>query len=262
MWLPESGWKKQIDETVPMIKGMYDAPFRAVKDNLKSGTARPSVVANLIERHLPEGKTELAAADEDDIRVAANSFNSAGLETMITTMQIFTLAMLMHPYVFVKAQEEMDRVVGSGRLPELYDRENLPYLNAVIKETYRWHPAIPLGVPHASSEEDEFNGFRVPKETMVIGNLWGMSRDEDVYPEAEAFQPERFMEGSTLLGPKLFVFGFGRRIFPGKDFADACIYMVVANIVATMDIFRAKDERGEEIVPQAIFVDGFARYVH
>lgn len=56
---------------------------------------------------------------------------------MASTMQTFILAMLLYPDVYRKAQEEMDRVVGTTRLPELDDRDSLPYLNAIIKETYR-----------------------------------------------------------------------------------------------------------------------------
>ncbi|THH28091.1 hypothetical protein EUX98_g6099 [Antrodiella citrinella] len=168
--------------------------------------------------------------------------------------------MVIHPGVYLKAQQEMDRVVGSTRLPESEDREDLPYLNAVIKETYRWHVAVPLGVPHATSEDDEFKGCRIPGGTMVIANLWGMSQDEEVYPDPEAFLPERFMvaPGETEhMDPKTFVFGFGRRLCPGREFADSCIFLVLASIIATMDIFKPKDGAGRDITPKPVFTDGF-----
>ena len=52
--------------------------------------------------------------------------------------------MTLHPEVAVKGQEELDRVVGRDRLPEISDRENLPYIGAILKEVLRWQPALPL----------------------------------------------------------------------------------------------------------------------
>jgi len=59
------------------------------------------------------------------------------------------------------------------------------------------------------------------------------------------------------MDPKAFVFGFGRRLCPGKDFADSCIYLVLANNIATMNIFRPKDKNGQDIIPEPLFIDGF-----
>ena len=53
--------------------------------------------------------------------------------------------MALHPDVQQQAQEELDRVVGKGRLPEFSDQESLPYVNAVVKELLRWHPVLPTG---------------------------------------------------------------------------------------------------------------------
>jgi len=177
---------------------------------------------------------------------------------METTLQIWLFAVVLHPDAFLKAQGEMDRVVGTARLPELEDRSNLPYLNALIKETYRWNPAVPLGIPHNSMQEDEYEGCRIPNKTMIIANMWGMSRDENIYSDPELFSPDRFLGREDVMDPKSFVYGFGRRLCPGREFADTCIYMVAANIVATMNISKPKDEHGREIMPEARFVDGLA----
>ena len=74
--------------------------------------------------------------------------------------------MSLYPEVQQRAREELDRVT------ELSDRDQLPYLNAVLKEALRWHVPVPLSLPHMSTEEDVYQGHRIPKGTIVIPNTW------------------------------------------------------------------------------------------
>ena len=87
-------------------------------------------------------------------------------------MSWFFLAMALHPEVQAKAQAELDAVVGPDRLPEFSDRTALPYLNAVIKEALRWQNVLPLGVIHRSMADDEYNGYFIPKGSLVLANIW------------------------------------------------------------------------------------------
>ena len=80
--------------------------------------------------------------------------------------------MTMFPHVFRKAQAEIDAVIGRDRLPTLADRPRLPYINAVQRETLRWNPVGPLGIPHATLEDNVYNGYLIPKGSVVIANLW------------------------------------------------------------------------------------------
>ena len=95
--------------------------------------------------------------------------------------------MALYPEAQKKAQAEIDAVVGPNRLP---DRPSLPYINAVVKETTRWNLVTPLGTlpfviiivatiltspeaaPHMSTNDDEYNGFYIPKGSVMIGNSW------------------------------------------------------------------------------------------
>ena len=96
--------------------------------------------------------------------------------------------MALYPEVQKKAQAEIDAVVGPNRLPDFRDRPSLPYINAVVKESSRWNLVAPLGRPfviiivatiltscevaHMSTFDDEYNGFYIPKGTIVLGNSW------------------------------------------------------------------------------------------
>jgi cytochrome P450 len=82
------------------------------------------------------------------------------------------LGMLKNPVVLAKAQAELDAVVGNTRLPEFGDRPQIPYLEAVVMEALRWVPALPLGLPHYTTADDEYRGYLIPKDTTVLINSW------------------------------------------------------------------------------------------
>ncbi|TFK41771.1 cytochrome P450 [Crucibulum laeve] len=103
------------------------------------------------------------------------------------------------------------------------------------------------------TEEDEYAGYRIPAGSTVISNIWAISRNEEVYPDAHLFKPERFLSEGVLRpdvrDPLEFVFGFGRRICPGKHIAISTITMIVASMLSTLTIEKAIDEAGHPIEP-------------
>ena len=93
-----------------------------------------------------------------------------------STLHTFILAMLLNPQIQSKAQEELDRVVGSNRLPEFSDEPDLPYLRAIYKEVLRWQPVLPLGIAHRNIRDDEYQGMFIPKGSTIIVNQWSVCR--------------------------------------------------------------------------------------
>ncbi|THU76423.1 cytochrome P450, partial [Dendrothele bispora CBS 962.96] len=99
-------------------------------------------------------------------------------------------------------------------LPDFGDRENLPYLEAILTESLRIYPVLPLAVPHHSIEDDVYEGYFIPKGTTFVANSWAILHDERAYPDPLKFNPERFVqkEGEKLPpSPLLYAFGYGRR---------------------------------------------------
>ena len=80
--------------------------------------------------------------------------------------------MSLHPEVQSMAHEQLDAVVGPSRLPTLGDREALPFVDTILKETLRWHVVLPLGVSHAMTVDDEYDGYFIPSGTVIQPNLW------------------------------------------------------------------------------------------
>ena len=83
--------------------------------------------------------------------------------------------MALHPHVVRKAQEELDRIVGNERLPELSDQENLPYISALLKEVLRWACPVPTSLPKRVMEDDIYNGWFIPAGATIIENIWYVS---------------------------------------------------------------------------------------
>lgn len=80
--------------------------------------------------------------------------------------------MTVFPEVQRKAQEEIDRKVGADRLPGFQDRQDLPYIDAIVKEVLRWHPVAPMGLPHMATEDDICEGYLIPKGSLLLPNIW------------------------------------------------------------------------------------------
>lgn len=132
----------------------------------REGTAGPSFV----QRQVDEGDYTLEK--EELTKWAATTLYGGGIDTTVSSVSAFFLALTIFPHVFRKAQAEVDTVIGRERPPTLADRPRLPYINAVQREVLRWNPVGPLGIPHATMEDDVFNNYFIPKGSVVIANLW------------------------------------------------------------------------------------------
>ncbi|PCH45080.1 cytochrome P450 [Wolfiporia cocos MD-104 SS10] len=258
-WLPGAGFMRRAYKIGQLVKATNHIPYENVKNAMNEGTAKPCLVSSLVRDATAAGL--LTAEHEEDIKGAAGILY-AGAD--FATLASFILAMMIYPDVLKKAQEEIDRVVGRSRLPDFEDRDSLPYLECLVKETYRWSCPLPLGIAHRVMEEDHYRGYYIPKGSTIIPNVWCMTQDPAVYSEPEKFRPERFQDltqgEAEQKDPNSFVFGFGRRICPGRHFADASIWLAIACTAALFDIRKARSADGQEITPAPDFNTGFVSH--
>ncbi|KAF9077346.1 cytochrome P450 2 Le.CYP2 [Rhodocollybia butyracea] len=181
--------------------------------------------------------------------VAELAMKNEGNPTM-SSICSFLLTITLHPDVQIKAQAEIDRVIGRDRLPTFEDRKFLPYVEAIYREIMRLHPPLPLGISHVSTEDDVYEGYHIPQGCAVTPNIWAMNRDPNVYSEPDTFMPERFLDSPT--GPftsinEVYAFGFGRRVCGGRHMGDNTVWLAIASVLATLDLRKAKDSEGNEI---------------
>ncbi|EPS30933.1 hypothetical protein PDE_05886 [Penicillium oxalicum 114-2] len=176
----------------------------------------------------------------------------AALDGTTDSLVWFVVACITQDQHFVaKARRELDAVVGRERLPSPQDRPNLPYIAAIVEEIFRWRPAGPEGVPHLNREEAVYNGYTIPKGSVLVPNVWTIYREEAVYgPNPDDFNPDRWLEsdGKTLKALPAAAFGYGRRTCPGRHFARNAIWLVVAQLLWSFDIKPAlSEETGEPV---------------
>ncbi|KAK7695619.1 hypothetical protein QCA50_000255 [Cerrena zonata] len=251
-WFPGANFQKLAGIWRTEVTEMVERPFAMVKEQMHEGVAVPSYA-----RHLLETET-LTTEKELNIKWSAASMYAGGADTTVSATYSFFLAMTLHPEIQRKAQEEVDRVVGKDRLPTFADRENLPYVEAVINEVLRLNPVAPLGIPHRASQDDIYKGYLIPKDSIIIANIWALLRDPEIYPDPSAFNPDRYLSSSPNRNPRDFVFGFGRRICPGLNLADASVFIACTMVLTTFDISKAV-ENGVVVEPSGEYTSGTVR---
>lgn len=175
---------------------------------------------------------------------------AAGGETSSTTMESAFSEMIRNPQVLKRAQEEVRNVFVGKRNVEESSLDELRYLQAVVKETLRLHPAVPLLIQRESSEKCELNGFVIPAKTRALVNAWAINRDPTCWIEPEKFDPERFLDGKTDYRGNHFEyipFGGGRRICAGISFAIPKIELALAQLLFHFDWKLPGEIKAEEL---------------
>ncbi|KAF9527932.1 cytochrome P450 [Crepidotus variabilis] len=241
-WFPGAGFKLFAREASLLAQQMLNDPIDMVRERMKSGEGLPCVASELLEMYHTE-------RDLKNVLSMCGSGYSAGTDTSVSVIQTFFYAMIRFGDVQVKAHEEIDKVLGGDRLPKFEDRAALPYIEALLRELLRWHPILPVGIMHYTTEEDIFQGYFIPKGTTFFPNVWAMSREPNKYEDPNTFNPSRFLDNNGSLNDDDvgYAFGFGRRICPGCYFASATVWLAVVSILASFEIRKKKDASGQEL---------------
>ncbi|EIN09719.1 cytochrome P450 [Punctularia strigosozonata HHB-11173 SS5] len=226
-WFPGAGFKRLAIWKKQFSINMRTAPYEAVVSRIAAGTAVPCLVSRLMHDDLPyEGINKI-----EFVKNCGGVVYSAGADTTVAALANFFLAMTLYPDVQARAQQELDDVVTRYRLPTFEDRDRLPYIENIVKETLRWK---------AVSPSDEYRGAYIPENTTVVPNLHAMLHDETHYKNPDEFNPDRYIptkanpEGEP--NPNRAAFGFGRRICPGRFFADDSLFLTISSVLHVFSI--------------------------
>ncbi|KAI0926827.1 hypothetical protein AcV5_007515 [Taiwanofungus camphoratus] len=256
-WMPGASFKRKALEWRKFSDALSNEPFDEVKKGIASGTAVPSVTAMELENIRESGDPE----QERVIKHVAAMSNAANSDVSASIMLSFFLAATIDPEILRKAQEEIDRVVGTGRLPTFADKDDLPYIMWTVYECLRWNPALPQTITHKTTEDDVYKGYFIPKGTGVEPNVWFMLHDERKYPDPLRFHPDRYADEkrNAELGINeipFAAFGFGRRMCPGRWLALDVVWITIATSAAVFNISRRLDKNGVPIVPRVQYSTG------
>ncbi|KAF9470940.1 putative monooxygenase [Pholiota conissans] len=254
VWMPGAGFLKEAEEMRQQLTDAANKPYEWCKANLMTGkTLMPNLCGSIVQ----DAGDQLSNDLEETTIWSAVAVLGGGLDTNESAALSFIMAMILYPEVQKKAHAELDSVIGTERLPLISDRPNLPYIRSIMAETLRWAPPGPLGVPHAVTEDDVYDGQFIPQGTVLMANIWHMLHDPEVYPSPMEFIPERFNGDDTAMdNAKELVFGFGRRICPGIHFAEGTLFCIITTLLATCDILPQLDAQGREVLPEYAYTGG------
>ncbi|KZP04234.1 cytochrome P450 [Athelia psychrophila] len=260
-WFPGAGFKRKAKEWKRYADATLEAPFQALKEEIASGVAKPSFA----QRCLQDMDLNIDTADQERIiKNTAGVMYGAGADTSVSILATLVLAMIQYPAVQRRAQAELDSVLGPDRLPTFDDIPSLPYLSAILKECHRWEVVLPFAIPHMLTADDEYRGWHLPSGTLVIPNSWAILNDPTVYPDPSVFNPERFLRDGKIdpevQDPQVAVFGYGRRICPGRRIANSFTWLSAGYILASFNLEKSVASDGMQIEPKVKYSSSIIRH--
>ncbi|KAJ7343011.1 cytochrome P450 [Mycena albidolilacea] len=264
-WFPGAGFKRQAEERSKLARGMLE----------DAGIAPPSFTADNLQA-LDDPNNE-PYYQEHHVKQTAAALYVGGADTSVSVLGTFVLAMIAYPEVQKKAQAEIDSLTAGKYLPTFKMKRHYRTSPHLLKKSCDGRMSLhSVALPRLFGEDDEYRGYRLPARSIVVGNTWQILHDERVYPDPHTFKPERFLLDGKL-NPEMrdleIAFGFGRRsvsLFPfhtehkrrfcrrcpGRPMALSGIWITVVSILATFDITKAVDEKGNVIEPAYEYIPG------
>ncbi|KAJ9576498.1 hypothetical protein L9F63_025608 [Diploptera punctata] len=193
----------------------------------------PNVTGDLVDAYLHEieARKHLESSNftNEQLMQICMDFFIAGAIPIGATLDFLVLMMLLHPQVQQKVQKEIDTVVGRNRLPQLSDRNNLPYLEAVLMEVQRMFIVTPVTGPRRVTKDTVLCGYDIPKDTTVLISLWSVHRDVKHWGDPDVFRPDRFIDnkGELIKDDWLLNFGVGKRRCLGEALGRSCVFSIL-----------------------------------
>ncbi|XP_027120747.1 tabersonine 16-hydroxylase 2-like [Coffea arabica] len=227
---------KQVDEIVENI--LKDHKEKLLKEaNQASTEETKETIVDVLLKIQKRGDFDPELTDTIIKAVIFDIF-TAGSETWSTTMEWAISEIIRNPVVMERAQDEVRNVFDEKGNVDESSLHELKYLGAIIKETLRIHPSVPLLLPRECSEQCEINGYQIPAKSRVLVNAWAIGRDPMYWVDAEKFNPDRFLDSEVDYkgnNYEYIPFGSGRRICPGISYAQANIELLLAQLLFHFD---------------------------
>nr|XP_009785656.1 PREDICTED: cytochrome P450 76A1-like isoform X1 [Nicotiana sylvestris] len=213
-----------------------------IEERQKGGEKRKDLMDVLLDFE-GNGKDEPAKLSEHEITMTImvkdlsrkhSEMFLAGTETTSNSVEWALTELLRNPEAMVKVKAEILEVVGPNRKFEECDIDNLPYMQAVLKESLRLHPPLPFLIPRRAIENTKFMGYDVPKGTQLLVNAWSIGRDPECWDDPFEFKPERFLGSNVDVkgqNYELIPFGAGRRMCVGLSLGHRMMHFAFGSLL-------------------------------
>ncbi|KAA0039671.1 7-ethoxycoumarin O-deethylase-like [Cucumis melo var. makuwa] len=185
-----------------------------------------------------EGEDSSESITENNLKALLMDIVIGGTDTTSTTVEWAISELIKQPNTMNKVIEELTKVVGLNQMVEEFHLPKLNFLDAVVKETLRLHPPLPLLVPRTSSQTTTFGEYTIPKGSTIYFNIWAIQRDPKVWDNPLNFEPERFLNESSenlydFTGNRIEFcpFGSGKKSCAGIPLAKRLLVLILASLL-------------------------------
>ncbi|KAF8047637.1 hypothetical protein N665_2905s0003 [Sinapis alba] len=253
-WLAWIDWLRGLDGQREKTKNEFDEIFENIIQDHEDGDGRGNDFVDVL---LAIKRDKSIGVEIKRINIKAIILDAfvGGTDSSSTLLEWEMTELLRHPNCLKTLQEEVRTVCKDRTSVSEDDIKDMKYLNAVLKETLRLHPSIPLMIPHETIQDVNLRGHHIPAGTTVMINAWAIGREAATWgPDAEEFKPERHLNSSADFRGQdfeLIPFGAGRRICPGMSFAVALNEVALANLMLGFD-WKSTDDQTETDVAESI----------
>ncbi|RHZ50537.1 hypothetical protein CDV55_103176 [Aspergillus turcosus] len=272
LWYMPGNWKKRAYR----MRQRMDAVWGKARQLVEERRARDDKRECMIDMKLDDYNKNGWPMSQHAFNNLFGELMEAGADTTANQILTLILALAKYPKVQEKARKEIDAVCGTKRAPLFSDFENLPYINAIVKEGLRWRPTSDLGLPHTVTKDDWYNGMLIPKGSTIFVGVWAMHHDEKYYPDHDTFNPDRFVNHPKLandyaVGPNYenrdkwrlstkhgswltsilhhYGYGGGRRICPGIHLAERSMWRITAKLLWAFEFEEPIDPETGKVKP-------------
>ncbi|EOA22871.1 hypothetical protein CARUB_v10003602mg [Capsella rubella] len=219
-----------------------DAILNGAIEKMQLLRSRDGECKDLLQ-HLMKLKEEEADSEVpitlNHVKAVLSDMVLGGTDTTTNTIEFAMAELIRNPKLMKRAQQELDDVVGKDNIVEESHITRLSYIVAIMKETLRLYPTIPLLVPHCPAETAVVGGYSIPKNTKTFINVWSIQRDPNVWDNPNEFCPGRFLDKKACdfsgTDYRFLPFGSGRRMCAGIALAEMMVLYTLATLLHSFD---------------------------
>nr|XP_043638517.1 cytochrome P450 93A2-like [Erigeron canadensis] len=259
IWLFESLDLQGLGKKVKKLRARFDVMIERIitehEEARKHGGEMKDLLHILLD--IQQDESMEIKLSRENIKAFILDIFAAATDTTASTIEWGLSELINHPNIMKKAREEIHQAVGENRLLQESDIPNLPYLQAIVKETLRLHPGAPV-IARQSTEDSTVVGYHIPAKTHIFINVWALGRDPNHWENPHEFRPERFQEKENELDVRgqhfhMLPFGSGRRMCPGISLAKFMVHTTLGTMIQCFDWKAGKDGN----LPRVDMKEGF-----
>ncbi|KAL0438825.1 UNVERIFIED_CONTAM: cytochrome [Sesamum latifolium] len=225
------GIKREAEFCVGKLLAIFDSIIDHRVEASRNSQVRKTDLLEVLLEISDGNQAELTRDEMKHLFVVRVDTTSGTVEWVMTEL-------LRNPQVMSKLKTEVRTVLGDNKQVEESDISKLPYLQAVIKEAFRYHPPGPFVTRCKDGDDIKIKKYVIPKNALILINIWATGRDPSIWPNPDSFKPERFLNTEVDVKGhnfELIPFGTGRRICPGMPLAYRMVHLIVASLIQNFD---------------------------